>query len=229
MRMVDKSIMNMASHTTVRHKMHGVLMNQKRAVLFTKPTRFLVLSLFLVAGGLTSSLILGGCNAHSGQKNLPMDRARELNAKGSAAKTPAEAKTYFEQAVQTDPMFGPAQYNLGLAQLQQKQLYAAAQSFDRASKLMPNDPLPRIGLALVYESANQFDRATEAIEQALVISPELIDAIQILARLRVQQDHLEGSTLNLLRTIRSRGTTEDWRLWAGKLLIKYGEPATQPG
>ena len=83
--------------------------------------------------------------------------APAFNAKGIAAKDPAEAKRLFQQAIAVDRLYGPAYNNLGVVYLNEGNYYEAARAFDEAIKLMPGDPAPRLHLGVVYEDAGQFN------------------------------------------------------------------------
>ena len=168
------------------------------------------------------TLLLGGCQAKPPTTTLadPAIKARELNTQGIAAKDPAEAKKLFAAAVAADPLYGPAQNNFGIACLQEGDYFHAAQAFDQAIKLMPQDPEPRTNLGLVFEAAGQYRNAQKQLEAVLVIAPEHMPAIQALARVRVRIGTVDEVILGYLRAVALRGTDETWRNWAKRELLK---------
>ena len=139
-----------------------------------------------------------------------------------AAKEPGEAKNYFLQAVAADSLYGPAQNNLGIVLLNEGDYFGAATCFDKAIKLLPQDPEPRTNLGLVYEGAGQLRNAQNQLEQTLLVAPEHLPAIQALARVRVRIGVLDEKALTLLRTVAQRGTDPKWRDWARQQLLKHG-------
>lgn len=154
--------------------------------------------------------------------------SRQLNARGMAPDaTPEASIELFSAAVKADPFNGAAHNNLGAALLARKDYYQAARHFEQAIRLLPAHPDPRVNLGLLYESAGQLRNAQEQYEEALVVSPEYLPAIQPLARVRVRSGQRDDATVKLLRTISFRSNDPAWREWALKELTRAGVPEFQ--
>jgi len=78
------------------------------------------------------------------------------------------AEDLLRQALVADLVYGPAHNNLGVVYLERGDLYAAANEFEWARKLMPGHPDPRTNLALTLERAGQEYRALARYDPALL-------------------------------------------------------------
>jgi len=148
----------------------------------------------------------------------------------------AQAEALLRRALAEDLFFGPAHNNLGVVFLKRGDLYAAANEFEWARKLMPGHPDPRLNLAITLDRAGQVDEALSAYTATLEVYPGHIGAIQGLARLAVREgrtrresggegaDGARGSggagrwdeprLEEWLRRIAIEGESEAWREWA---------------
>ena len=138
---------------------------------------------------------------------------------------PATAEALLLAALKADPFHGPAHNDLGVLYYRRSELYQAANEFESARKLMPGDPGPRLNLGLTLEKAALFDRAFEAYNAALEVSPAHIRTIQAIARLTLRtgrkSDQLMGDQLmRMLEDITLRGETPLWRSWAQEQLSR---------
>jgi tetratricopeptide (TPR) repeat protein len=128
-------------------------------------------------------------------------------------------------ALAEDLFFGPAHNNLGVVFLNRGDLYAAANEFEWARKLMPGHPDPRLNLAITLDRAGQVDEALSAYTATLEVYPGHIGAIQGLARVAVREGRRgsgekggsggdEPRLEEWLRRIAIEGESEAWREWA---------------
>ena len=143
-------------------------------------------------------------------------RAAELNAQAveQLAADPNAAEALLRAALAEDLFFGPAHNNLGVLFLKRGELYAAAEEFEWAKKLMPGHPDPRVNLGLVLEKAAHTDEALAAYRAALDACPGHMASMEALARLQVESGKTDTATMELLDVIALRGESEDWRAWA---------------
>ncbi len=125
-----------------------------------------------------------------------------------------EAEALLRQALALDLYNGPAHNNLGTILLARGDLYAAANEFEWAKKLLPGHPDPRINLALTLERAGRTDEALAAYDAALEVYPEHTAATQGLVRLQLRSGRPDDRTPALLREVALRGESEAWRTWA---------------
>lgn len=184
-----------------------------------------VLGLLIAVGG------WGGCAAHRPSSSGPYtvltadardpQRARDLHARATAIwlKDPERAESLLREALAADLYHGPSHNNLGILLMQRGELYAAANEFEWARRLMPGHPDPRVNLALVLEHAGQTDLALASYENALEVFPQYLPALQGRAKILLARDGTSADVAEDLRTIALRGD-EQWREWATIWLTK---------
>jgi Flp pilus assembly protein TadD len=127
---------------------------------------------------------------------------------------PAKAEELMHAALKVDPYHGPAHNDLGVLYLRQSRLYEAANEFESARKLMPGNPDPRLNLGLTLEKAGLYERAFDAYNAALEVSPGHIRTIQAIARLTLRTGQKNDRLMAMLEDVSLRGETDDWRNWA---------------
>jgi tetratricopeptide (TPR) repeat protein len=166
----------------------------------------------------------------SERRQASVGAASTLCARGIAAANTRDARRFFEQAIASDPLFGPAYNNLGVLDFEANDYFNAAKNFDQAIKLMPYKASPRIHLGLIYEEAGQLNNALEQFDQALELAPDSLDALQANTRVRVKLGQSTPPVLSQLRIISVRGTDATWRSWAQQMLLRKGDTVstTQP-
>ena len=184
-----------------------------------------------------NSLLLGlfaliGCATKPYGPYTPLDIARKDTAKAqrlsqdAAAVLDAEpdrAERLLREALTADIDYGPAHNNLGVLFLSQGKLFAAANEFEWARKLMPGHPDPRMNLAFTLERAGRIDDALATYATALEVYPNHLQTIQALARLQLRYDRDNDQTDDLLSEIALRGETDQWRTWARTQLLAREE------
>ncbi|MCP3903513.1 MAG: tetratricopeptide repeat protein [Planctomycetes bacterium] len=143
-------------------------------------------------------------------------RAQSLTQKAAALieDDPEKADELLREALTADLYHGPAHNNLGVLYLQEGKLYEAANKFERAKKLMPGHPDPRMNLALTLEHAGRMDEALATYGTALEVYPNHLPTMQALARLQVRSGKTDDRTRRFLEEISLRGETAEWREWA---------------
>jgi Tfp pilus assembly protein PilF len=137
-----------------------------------------------------------------------------VEALGVIDTNPEKASELMLAALAADPYNGPAHNDMGVLYLRQSRLYDAATEFELARKLMPGNPDPRLNLGLTLEKGQLFDRAFDAYNAALEVSPSHIRAIQAIARLTLRIDRKDERLLGMLEDVALRGETLEWRDWA---------------
>jgi cytochrome c-type biogenesis protein CcmH/NrfG len=96
--------------------------------------------------------------------------------------TPAAVQA-FEQAVQQDPNFGDAWFNLASVQFRAGQQEKARAAFEQVLRLNPDDTQARYNLALCLEKLNRSGDAYKALQAIPAGSPKYADAQQKMAAL----------------------------------------------
>jgi Tfp pilus assembly protein PilF len=153
-----------------------------------------------------------------------------IEAGGLLATDPATAEKLLREALALDPCCGIAYNNLGSLQLEGgvsgagADLYAAAESFQTAAKLLPGRADPRVNLGLVMERAGRFDDALAAYGTAVECDPSNVPAIQALTSLEIRCGKRTEQTRERLKVIALRGSDQSWRGWARDWLVRSGAP-----
>jgi Flp pilus assembly protein TadD len=172
--------------------------------------------IFLIAAAMAQA----GCGANKTSTAPPGrdgSRARELNDKAFALihqdKLP-EAEKLLREAVNADPMFGPARNNLGLVYYETGRLYEAAWEFENAVRLLPYQPEPRNNLGLVLERAGKLTNAADSYAKARELEPDNPEYIANLARARVRRGDRDSETCSLLEEVVMKDSRPQWNDWA---------------
>ncbi len=188
-------------------------------------------------------LILSACASQrpapsSGDSAIPDPAAAEqlaVQAGRLLDSEPAKAEAMLQEAVRLDPACGVAYNNLGVIAMNRPSssaapdLFAAAEYFQAAGRLMPGRPDPRMNLGLVMERAGRLDDALAAYASAVDASPNHVPSLQALTSLEFRLDRTTTRTIEHLKAISLHSPDPAWRDWAkDKLLRQVGTPAT-PG
>jgi Tfp pilus assembly protein PilF len=130
------------------------------------------------------------------------------------------------EAIEVDAFCGTAHNNLGVLYLggvlpdRGVDLFAAAESFQLAAKLLPGRPDPRMNLGLVMERAGRLDDALLAYRSAVEASPSHMPSIEALTSLEIRVGKTDSDMRARLGRIALGGTTDDWRQWARDRLLR---------
>jgi len=148
-------------------------------------------------------------------------RAQELSREAAdlVHDQPEHAEDLLRQALVADLFYGPAHNNLGVVYLERGDLYAAANEFEWARKLMPGHPDPRTNLALTLERAGQEDWALAEYDAALEVYAGYMPALQGRTALALRRGAKEEEVAEALQEIVLRGTDEAWRRWAQRMMM----------
>jgi Flp pilus assembly protein TadD len=174
------------------------------------------LRIFLIAVAMAQA----GCGNNRAASEAPGrdgSRARELNSKAYTLIDEgklADAEKLLKEAVNADPMFGPARNNLGLVYYETDRLYEAAWEFENALRLMPHQPEPRNNLGLVLERAGKLTDAADEYAKAREIEPDNPEYLGNLARARVRRGDRDAETCSLLEEVVLKDSRPQWNHWA---------------
>lgn len=133
---------------------------------------------------------------------------------------PAKAEELMQAALRADLYHGPAHNDIGVMYLRQSRLFEAANEFELARKLMPGSPEPRLNLGLTLEKAGLYERAFDAYNAALEVSPAHIRTIQAISRLTLRTGRKNERLMGMLEDVTLRGETDKWRSWAQEQLSR---------
>ena len=135
------------------------------------------------------------------------------------------AEELLREALTADVFFGPAHNNLGVLLLRGGDLAGAANEFSFAAKLLPDNPDPRVNLAMTFERAGRIDDAIGAYASVLETSPDHVPTMQALALCQVRHARRDAGTDRMLREVALRGENAQWREWARRELSRLDTPA----
>ncbi len=135
----------------------------------------------------------------------------------------AQAKRYFEKAIELDPRFSRAytylaglhvnDWRWGWSDAPEDSRRLSLEFAQRASALDPTDSRSHWILGIVYLQERQFDRAMAEYERALALNPNDVDfRMEMAEALVFVGRHEEGIEL-MKRTMRLNPIYPDWYLW----------------
>ena len=113
---------------------------------------------------------------------------------------------YFRRAVIEDRSYTDAHYNLGTAYFKKQDYAKAAQAFNEAFRLAPNDFSIAYNLALAYERLGQLGKSANLFEQIPSNDPKYSSAQARLARVR---EKLQRETQQNQTAYQSKPTTNN--------------------
>jgi tetratricopeptide (TPR) repeat protein len=149
----------------------------------------------------------GGCK---GPAALEMETVRHPSAAASDAlgayfgvhKQSTCAIREFRKAVQLDPKFAEARYNLGLALLEFGNVKEAVGELKAAVGLNPSSSQTHTAMALALTRQGQADAAIGEFEQALRIDPRSVPALDGIAKLLIAEKRYTEKQSTISRTLR---------------------------
>ncbi len=149
-------------------------------------------------------------------------RGREIFP-GWSKEENAEAKRYFEKAIELDRRFSRAyaylaglhvnDWRWGWADSPEDSKRLSLEFAQRASALDPSDSLSHWILGIVYLQEKQFDQAMAEYERALALNPNDVDFRMEMAEALVFVGRYEESIELMKRTMRLNPIYPDWYLW----------------
>jgi Tfp pilus assembly protein PilF len=175
-------------------------------------------------------------------RDTDLARAEHARAVGLLEKGDYDAaEAALKAALTADLMFGPAHNNLGKVYFHKGELYLAAQEFNYAMKLMPNQPEPANNLGMVFEARGRWtgietpgslDEAVSAYGKAAALEPDNVQILGNWARaraMRVRRGERDPDLVALLNRLVARETRPDWLAWEQRELLRLqAQPPADP-
>lgn len=184
------------------------------------------------ASGLLLLLVLAACGGNRGsytddglaKRDLRAAEACYAQARELRQDDPTACEKKLREALDHDLYHGPAHNDLGVLLHTQGKLYAAAQEFEWARKLMPGHPDPRVNLAMVLEQGGKHADSLQAAASALELRPGYLPAIQTIAWVQLRNGLADAETPKHLDAIANRSDDPAWRDWALRWQRKHQAP-----
>lgn len=123
------------------------------------------------------------------------------------------AKKHFQKAVAADDESGIAHNNLGLVKFDLGDYAAAAESFQVATRLMPDNPEPIYNLALAFEEVERYDEALGLYQQAHLMEPANPHYLGNAVRTRMKLGEPAMALIPELQELIAIECRPDWREW----------------
>jgi Flp pilus assembly protein TadD len=152
-------------------------------------------------------------------------KANEQGKKHLAEGNLEAAREAFERACVADRDFGAAHNNLGKVYYKMDRAGEAAEEFEEARRLMPEDPRPyyNLGLTLLLDSPPQYDSAVENFREALKRDEGNVRYLANLAAAMSERGDRSDEHRELLERVAKEDVREEWARWARRELAnRYG-------
>ncbi|MEC8557954.1 MAG: tetratricopeptide repeat protein [Planctomycetota bacterium] len=135
----------------------------------------------------------------------------------------------FEKTLRGNHMHASAHNNLGLALYERRQLAAAAEHFQFAIELRPEDPKPINNLGMALEAGGRVHEAIELYSEAVAMNPNSPLYLGNLLRARVRLGEQSPELLDDLQYLAFIETRPDWVEWVDEVLALHLNPALDRG
>lgn len=168
--------------------------------------------------------------------DLEIDRQKDKELFIAEAKIKNEDAVWFAQhdkldkaimcwqtAIDWDPEYVDAYYNLGTAYNQLQDYERSAQAFEQAIKLKPDYPEALYNLGLTLVKLNRLDDAIHSYQKALEISPDDIDIHLALGSVYFKQKQLKPSLSAYESALSINPKSHSALVSVGAVLVEIGE------
>ena len=112
--------------------------------------------------------------------------------------------------ISRQPQSAEAYSLLGAAYLSQQDAGSALEAYRRMADLLPKNPLPEHAIATILISGGKLSEAREALEKALVISPDYGPATETLVNLDTQQGKFDPALARIKQQLDKNPSLAQW-------------------
>lgn len=181
--------------------------------------RTVTLSLLLLATGAALPACESG--AESSKAPLPpsaavpqterITEAHREAKRGASATDPEKKEQYYRRAVAYYAEYAPAWNNLGVALMDQQRYLEAAEAFQRAADLAPQDPRPVYNRGLLFFRRAYPREALPYFLKALDRDPHYLPALRAAIESEVRLRDVSQATLDRIRSALLLETDPAWQ------------------
>lgn len=140
----------------------------------------------------------------------------------TALRKPQEALALYKSVLAIDPEHAGASYASGIVLAGLGDPPAAQQALETAHRLEPGNPLPMLALARVAAGRNDLDGAINWANQALVVQPRLVDALELRGDLRQRRGESDQALADYAAALKAGPPRVAILLKQGSLLQQLG-------
>lgn len=135
-----------------------------------------------------------------------------------------DPRPMLDQVATSDPWDWRIEWYRAVHHLASGEPAAAAEGFGRVWTELPGEIAPRLGAAMVAESAGEFDRAAQLFEQVVSIDTTYVPAAFGLARCRSAAGDRDGAVRAYGRIPASSATYQEAQVASARALLAGGTP-----
>lgn len=160
------------------------------------------------------------------QVNKEPENVLAVNALGAAWEQTNDLKKgeeSYKKAIQMNPNFQPAYFNLGVNLAQQNKQDEAIDAFNQSIRLNPKHLASYISLGDLYWNNNKQKKAIGAWERGFQQLPKSVEIVEKLVHGYAQMNKWKHVVKTYKRLASSKGGDEDSSLWIGRIYLQYGK------
>lgn len=189
--------------------MHGNVLDMKTSRLHASFS----ITLFLLTA------LLSGCGSSPDEKKaVHFEKGLEYAEAGNHAAAVIE----FRNAVEIDPRFADARYQLGVAYLRTERPRSALEELERAAGLDPSNTDAMLKAAEIYALINKPAESRQFIERLFESGGNTSDAYALLAQLEMQEDNIKAAEKAIGRALEHKPGESRYLIIQARILLADG-------
>jgi tetratricopeptide (TPR) repeat protein len=133
-----------------------------------------------------------------------------------------DARAAYRRALALEPRFAPAAVNLALLD-EPADPRQALQAWSDLLRRFPEDPVPRVRLAALYERAGQHDEAWKLAREALIHDPRSLGAYKVMMRIALERNRFDLAQLLAVKAAKLDPADPDLLAFQGDVYARQGD------